>query len=238
MRAELRLDGPIARLRRLGQQLDAQPGLARRVRLLQAWQAARLSRTYADLRAVARLAPAVEFFLSDLYGPHDFAERNRQLVRASNFLQRALPAPAFAILAASLELEALTVELDQAMAAELSDADIDAAAYAAAYRAVGRPDARQRQIELLLDIGRRLDRIARRSWIGLALRAAHAPAHLAGLGVLQDFLERGFAAFHRMRHAGALLLAVEVRERALLQALFSAGAAAPELLEPSARSAS
>ncbi len=232
MSAESRLDGLIARLRDLTQQLDAHPDLSRRVQRLQTWQAARLSRTYEDLHADPRMAPAVEFFLSDLYGPQDFAERNRQLIRASSYLQRALPAAAVAVLEASLGLEALTMELDQAMAAELPEAAIDAASYAAAYRAVGRPDTRSRQIELLLDIGRRLDRLAHHAWVGLALRAAHAPAHVAGLGVLQDFLERGFAAFRHMRDARPLLQAVEARENALLRALFGGDAAARALLEP------
>ena len=214
------------------------PDLGRRVRRVQAWQAARLSRTYQDLQADPRLAPALEFFLSDLYGPQDFDQRNQQLLRASDYLRRALPAAALAVLESSLELEALTMELDQAMAMELPEATVTAASYATAYRAVGRAEARHRQIELLLDIGRRLDRIAHHAWIGLALRASHGPAHLAGLGVLQDFLERGFAAFRRMRDAGPLLQAVETRELALLQALFGGESAARELLEPTTGCAS
>ena len=48
---------------------------------LRAWQAARFERTYADLMASDRYRPAAEYFLSDLYGPKDFSERDDELAR-------------------------------------------------------------------------------------------------------------------------------------------------------------
>jgi len=47
------------------------------------------------------------------------------------------------------------------------------------------------------------------------------PAHLAGMGVLHDFLERGFAAFHRMCGAALFLATITARETALLDAIMS-----------------
>ena len=45
------------------------------------------------------------------------------------------------------------------------------------------------------------------------------PAHLAGLGELHAFLERGFEAFRSMRDASEFLEAIVDRERAVAAAL-------------------
>jgi hypothetical protein len=213
------LDQLIERRQRLEARQTAEPEFAQRLQELRAWQAARLAQTYQDLRRDPQLSPAVEFFLSDLYGPQDFTRRNLELTRAWRYLKRALPEPALEVLGQAIELEVLTVELDQAMLAQLPPGPIDRATYAAAYRALGLPDARQHQIDLIIGIGEALKRIAKRPWIGLALRAAHAPAHAAGFGVLQDFIERGFAGFRRVQDAQRLLQTIRLRETQLLEAL-------------------
>lgn len=213
--------GPLFERRRLLEaQSSAVPGFAQRLQELRAWQANRLALTYQDLRQDPLLSQAIEFFLSDLYG-QDFARRNLELARAWRYFKRALPAAALKMLQQAIELETLTVELDQAMLPYLAAGPIDRAGYAAAYRALGRSDERKRQIDLLISIGAELRRIVRRPWIGLALRAAHVPAHAAGVGVLQDFLERGFAAFRPLRESELLLRAIRVRETQLMQALLS-----------------
>jgi hypothetical protein len=102
------------------------------------------------------------------------------------------------------------------------------AAYADAYRAVGRPEARRRQIGLVVEIGMALARTVRTPLVRLALRAAHGPAHLAGLGVLQDFLERGFAAFDKLPHPTQLLATIERREMRLMQTLLAGGTISAE----------
>jgi hypothetical protein len=193
-----------------------------RLRELQAWQAARLAATYSDLRLEPRYQRALDFFLSDLYGPADFRLRDRQLARAWRSLQRALPGYLGEALDRAVELQALTAELDLAMAQALPPGPITANLYGAAYRAVDQRNARQHQIELIVGIGRDLDRAARRRWTGLALRAAHLPAHAAGFGALQDLLERGFSAFQAMRGAEGLLSLIAEREQDVMRALLSA----------------
>jgi hypothetical protein len=194
------------------------PEFANRLRELQAWQAERLARTYADLRADPRYARTIEFFLSDIYAAHDFTRRDRDLARAATQLRHALPQALLDILREALELDLLTAELDQAMVGRFSAPPTESS-YAVAYRAVGRRNDRQRQIDLLCGIGIALDAVVRRRWLGLALRAAHVPAHVAGLGVLQDFLERGWGAFRALPAADHLLADVQTRETALMDAL-------------------
>ena len=62
--------------------------------------------------------------------------------------------------------------------------------------------------------------------ISTALRLARIPAHLAGVTVLHQFLERGHAAFKNMGGAQELLGIIEQRESVIMQRLF-AGAGDP-----------
>jgi hypothetical protein len=215
-----RLDELFAARCRLMKDAAAAETTSRRLSELRAWQAARLARTYDDLRRDPRCTAAVEFFLSDLYGPQGFAQRDEDFSRAWSRLKRGLPAVALDIMAHALELQILSEELDLAMVIQLAGEPLTELAYANAYRAVGRAEARRRQIDLVLDIGTGLGRIVKFPLIGLALRAAHLPAHLAGFSALHDFLERGFAAFRSMGDTRILLEAIRTRETALMHALF------------------
>ena len=215
------LDELFAIKRRLDADASATPAFSRRLGELETWQAARLAKTYEDLRRDPRCAAATDFFLTELYGPQDFSRRDADFARAWDRLKRGLPHGALEVLTRALELQVLSAELDQAMIARLPSGPLTGASYADAYRAVGGANARRRQIDLVVGIGTDLARLVTHPLLGLALRAAHIPAHLAGFGALQDFLERGFAAFRKMGDPGVLLEAIRTRETALMQALFN-----------------
>lgn len=204
---------------RLEERASADPELGSRLRDLRRWQANRLARTYCDLREQARFIPALDFFLNDLYGPGDFTRRDADLKRALTRLQRALPAALLELLRMALQLQVLTMDLDEQTAAALGTGAIDEESYAAAYRQVGRADERRQQIDLIVQIGKDLGNIVAQSWIGIALRAAHVPAHLAGFGALQGFLERGFQAFDQMGDPRELLAIIDERETKLMNTL-------------------
>ena len=218
----LRLDDLIARYREARGSIGRDAGLAARGRALAAFQSRRLAGTYSDLRQSPRYRDAVDFFLADLYGPHDLSGRDEQIIRALDKLKRFLPTAALEALVRAFELHVLTMELDTATATELKEpAGPDAAAYAAAYRAAGRPAERELQIRLVGDIGALLDSVAHRPEVGLAIRLARGPAHAAGYGELQDFLERGYKAFRRMDGASEFLASIDQRERDLMRRLFA-----------------
>ena len=223
VRSREETDRLLERRAQLGSRLTARPQLAARLRELRAWQAERLARTYEDLSADPQSGRAVGFFLSDLYGPQEFARRDAELARAWGVLRRTLPPFTLEVLALAIELQVLSEELDFEVAQQLPPGAITAESYACAYRAAGRPEARRRQIELTVEVGRRLARAVRMPLVGLALRAARAPAHMAGFGLLQDFLERGFAAFARMASAAPLLDAIGDRETAFMVSLLAQG---------------
>ncbi len=209
----------VARIRTLQSAEAADPALAARLKDVRAWQAARLTRTYADLAHDPGQTSAIGFFLTDLYGPQDFSARDRQLARAAPLLERTLPRSALQVLIDALELYTLSGELDQTLVRSLRGGPICAESYTQAYRASGRAADRERQIRLIVQIGERLARAVEQPLIGLALRATHVPAHMAGFGALQDFLERGFAAFQHLADAQAFLTAIRTRESSISEAL-------------------
>ncbi|MBP5997370.1 MAG: hypothetical protein KA535_05415 [Azonexus sp.] len=218
-----------ARDLRLAAAADAQHG-GRRQRLRE-WQAARLARTHADLLASPRYGRAATFFLSDLYGPKDFSERDAEVERILPLMTTMLPVSGLRTLLLAVEVDALSERFDAAMVsqlgAQLDDAPLSDAAYAAAYRAVGDRAGRATQLRLIGETGEALEALARKSFVRGALKMMQGPAHLAGLGELHAFLERGFEAFRSMRDASEFLETIIEREREITAAIF-AGRDLPE----------
>jgi hypothetical protein len=201
---------------------DPEPGDFPR---LKEWQAARLAGSYADLLANPRHRPAAEFFLSDLYGPKDFRSRDEELARVVPIMVHVLPARALVTLREAVKMDALSESLDNAMVLALrklgKSRAIDWPAYVAAYRTCGRRKDRELQIELIDGIGKTLDRLTRMPLIHFSLKLMNGPAHLAGLGDLHSFLQRGFDAFSFMKGADEFLAIVTQRETALMKEMFA-----------------
>jgi hypothetical protein len=187
---------------------------------LRAWQAGRLAATYPGLLESPRYGAAAAFFLSDLYGPKDFSARDTEIERILPMLVKALPLSGLTTLALAVELDALSEDLDASMVDMLRQrgkaSTIDAAAYALAYRTVGRRSSRLRQIQLIVDTGEALETLARKPWVAGALALMKGPAHLAGLGELHAFLERGFSTCKHMGKAGKFLERIETEETLLM----------------------
>lgn len=188
---------------------------------LKDWQSRRLERTYAELAAQKRYAKATRFFLDDLYGPKDFSARDTEMMRIMPVMSRILPASAVETAALAIELDALSEELDQKVATRLAAGPITDASYAAAYRQSPERADRERQVDLIDAVGHRLDALVKRPLVERLLGLMRKPARMAGLSDLQDFLERGFAAFKDMGGADEFLAALRAREIAILNRLFS-----------------
>lgn len=188
---------------------------------VKAWQAARLARTYRDLSASPRYAKATAFFLDDLYGAKDFSGRDEAMLRIYPVMVRTLPGGAVRAAAQAIEVDALSEELDRRLAARLEPGPISEASYAQAYREAGTRAERLRQIELIDEVGRRLDLLVVKPLVYATLKLMRAPARLAGMEELQSFLERGFEAFRHMGGAEEFLATIAGRENAILSRLFS-----------------
>lgn len=212
-----------------------------RLGALRAWQARRLEVSYRDIRRQEPFTAACEFFLNDLYGEGDFGDRDRAVERVVPIMLRLLPEAVLNSLARAIELNALSQELDCSMARALparctSSDNISDADYARAYldsaglgklAKVRNPRAlrsnsrrcRREQLALLLILGRELDRLVRKPLLNDLLRMCRWPAKLAGLGALQSFLERGFAAFGKLDGAGPFLSIILTRESQFMRAI-------------------
>lgn len=193
---------------------------------LRRWQTRRLEASFAHFLADPKREPAASFFLSDVYGDRDFSQRDANVARIVPMLQRLLPAAVLATVADAIELGALTHAFDLRMAETLqrlapTRKKLDADLYARAYREVGRARLRGRQIGLIADVGTGLAHAVKLPGVLLLLKLSRGPAKASGLGELQGFLERGFAAFSTLGDGKAFVRDIEQAEREVSRRLFA-----------------
>jgi hypothetical protein len=199
----------------------ADPAAAARLAELQKWQSQRLLQSHADLRANPRYRKAVEFFFNELYNGGDPRGRDRDVMRVQRVMEKLLPREALAALCLAIELEVLSQELDADVVRGLPNGPISVETYAEGYRQASRRPDRERQIELLGVIGSYLDRVVRKPIVHRLVRFARGPAHAAGFGTLQDFLERGLDAFETMHGADEFLVTIHDRELRAMERVFA-----------------
>jgi hypothetical protein len=205
----------------------ADPALAARVDAVKRYQHRRFARSYADLLADTRYADAARFFLDDLYGPQDYSERDAQFARIVPALARLFPPALLCTVADLTALHALAERFDTAMGRALEGDEPNADTYLRAWQASGGRAERERQVDLMLAVGRALDGYTRNPVLRHSLKLMRGPARAAGLGALQRLLERGFDTFAGLRGAEPFLAVITQRERALAARLFDAGSAQP-----------
>lgn len=198
---------------------NASPRLA----TLRAWQAQRLEASFTDVLADARMHAAGRFFLSDLYADRDFSARDRDVDRIMPIMVHLLPDTMLRAARDAIELHVLSHALDLRMVDAMARRRItklDAERYGEIYREAGLPRLRQRQIDLVVAVGRSLDAAVQRHGVHRLLRASRLPARAAGLSELQRFLERGFDAFAKLDGAERFLRRVAEGEAEVSRRLF------------------
>lgn len=215
-------------LRDLANQLGVMPIIHQ----LQHWQCERLLVTHDDLAQQKRYQKAMAFFVDELYGPKDFSQRDADLVRVIPKLAKVLPDKAMNAMDDALSLNALSFDLDMAMAqylqAHFPDEPINRDNYALAYRHVSRIDDRTHQIDIISHLGDQLADVIKIRGIGMLISLSRRPAKLAGLLALHEFLERGFDAFKALGDVQSFIQPVLVREKAIMQTLLSDELTLPE----------
>ncbi|MBJ2128501.1 hypothetical protein JC525_06085 [Alteromonas sp. IB21] len=215
-------------LRDLANQLGVMPIIHQ----LQQWQCARLLVSHDDLAQQKRYQKAMAFFVEELYGPKDFSQRDADLVRVIPKLAKVLPDKAMNAMDDALSLNALSFDLDMAMAqylqAHFPDESINRDNYALAYRHVGRIEDRTHQIDIISHLGDQLADVIKIRGIGMLISLSRRPAKLAGVLALHEFLQRGFDAFKALGDVQSFIQPVLVREKAIMQTLLSDDLALPE----------
>lgn len=204
-------------------------GLDPQLALLRAWQAGRLAQTYADLLEQPASRPALRFFLSDLYAPRDFSQRDHDIERIHTFLGQVLPARTLHLLTEIITLNHLTTALDhdlcQVLVRRLGvTTAITTVQFAEGYRLCANYDARAHQIDLITTVLAHVGQGSRRPVVGLAMKLAQLPARQAGWGELYDGLRRGYDAFRQLRDVPAFVGTIAERERRILDRLYAGDA--------------
>ena len=192
--------------------------------ILQSWQQGRLATTFDDLASGETYRPAVTFFLSELYGGLDFRERDRDMHRVMPVMKRFLPDTVLYIISEAFELQAISLEFDMEMARHMrlqGFADLDMSSYCEVYRACSDRPGRERQILLIRKLGYDLDRLERKPLVNTLVRLLRGPAHAAGFGKLQEFLESGLGSFRAMDDVAYFNETIYEREWDSMERLFA-----------------
>jgi hypothetical protein len=198
------------------------------------FQARRFQSTYPDLLNSPRYKSAARFFLVELYGEKDYAERDQQFARIAGTIAKLFPQMVVNTAAALADVHALTERLDDLMArcwmasaTEQPDLSKEAR-YIQCWRAVPDAAARQQQLRVVLALGKSLNDLTRKPGLRTLLKMMRGPATAAGLASLQKFLESGFDAFAEMRGADEFLTLIDERETQWMRCLFNEDAVACE----------
>lgn len=182
------------------EQYLSDPELLRKYEFFLDWQVAYSLPFYSEFQEKPETEAAIEFVISDLIGT-GVSARDADLTRVVPIMTRLLPGKALQALASAMELNAraLAINLDicrllfDKTSQTLSFSERD---YCRAFRQATSLDECRELIELTIGLGHALKRLVRRPLLGMTLRAMHHPAHAAGFGAMQDFLEKGYSTFH------------------------------------------
>jgi len=207
---------------------NGNPQLKEHIRIVSEWQSMRIGQTYDDVAATDRYDLALAYFKDDMYGAKDYSKRDADVKKVYPIVERIMPNRLFYILVFIMELNALSMELDEAQAIELvrmgAIDNITPDNYAEAYRNSARRDDRTKQIDLVLEVGSELDKLMGKNYLGGFLKISHKPAHALGLGELHEFLERGYTAFMKMKGAKEFIQVIRTREDIILENIYTSRA--------------
>jgi hypothetical protein len=214
---------------RLAGKIDGEDFPQHAFKKLQTWQQNRLARTFDDLIQQDAYRPAINFFLNELYGGLDFRQRDQEMSKVMPVMKRFLPDKVLLVMSEAFELQAVSLEFDMEMAGYMERLDIqnlDMDRYCEVYRARSDKPGRERQISLIRKLGYDLDRLVNKPLVNTLVRLLRGPAHAAGFGKLQEFLESGLGSFRALKDVRYFNETIYQREWDSMQKLF-AGETAP-----------
>jgi hypothetical protein len=202
------------------------PEVLQRYERFVTWQLEYMLPFYEDLRTTAGRAAAVDFFVSDLTGIN-ISVRDQEFAKVVPVMSRMLPAKALNVVATAMQLNARVLGINLSICHELyADISIDTTITEEMYRSACRRASHLEEclelVHLTAEIGRNLDDVIRIPMMGLMLRAMRTPARLAGIGVLQVFLEAGYKTFNALQDIDQFLDDMTTRMTYVFTRIFSA----------------
>ena len=190
------------------------------------WQLAYLLPFFSDLHARDGYSDAIDFTMSDLAGI-GISSRDRDLERAAPAITTMLPLRALVTIAAAAELNARVLEINIGICRCLLvgnelPARITELEYSIACRKASSLGECVELVHLITGLGRTLKSLVTMPMIGITLRTMRAPAHAAGFGALQEFLEKGYRTFKQIPDIDHFLSEIETRMIVVFERIYTA----------------
>ncbi len=202
-----------------------EPGVPQQYDRFAAWQMAYLLTFFGDLHERPGYGEAIDFTISDLAGVR-VSGRDHDLERAAPVITRMLPGQAMETLAAAAKLNASVLEfnlgifrelqVDGELPGEISDRD-----YCVACRKTSTLDESVGLVHLAVSLGRTLKTLIKVPLLGALLRTMRAPAHAAGFGELQEFLESGYTNFRAIPDVDHFLDEIDTRMTEVFEIIYT-----------------
>lgn len=196
---------------------------------IRVFQNRRLEKTYEDLLENETTAIAARFFLDYLYGVDNLTQRDQQAQRVLPKAEQYLPSSAVSVLTSVLKMDLLAEQMDSMLASELlrsqpqGEVVLTPVAYFEAFRAVGQPDIRLQQVQLVPEVGFALVKLLRFPMLSGLLSMTRAAAHKANLEDFHEFLYSGVKSFKTLKKPADFFQVIQNREEKLLSLIFEDG---------------
>lgn len=189
------------------------------------WQLEYLLPFFSDLYDQEGYADAIDFVMSDLAGV-GISSRDRDLERAAPAITSMLPLAALATIASAAEMNAKVLEVNIGICRCLADGndlptEITERDYFAACRKASSLEECVELVHLITGLGKTLKTLVHVPMLGMLLRAMRGPAHAAGFGALQEFLEKGYGTFKNIPDIDHFLDEIESRMVAIFERIFT-----------------
>lgn len=192
-----------------------EPGAAEQYDRFTEWQMTYLLTFFDDLYEHPGYEEAIDFTMSDLAGVR-VSDRDHDLERASPAITRLLPLKALETIASAAKLNARVLEFNLGIfhglqvKGRLPD-EIGERAYFLACREAVTLDECLGLVHLATHLGGTLKTLVKVPLLGALLHAMHGPAHAAGFGALQEFLESGYTRFKAIPDIDYFLSEIDTR---------------------------
>ncbi len=185
------------------------PELAQQLANIQLWQKKRMEHTHAELFANPNHLLISQYFLNRLYGGPDFEQLAGQFERVlvvAHKVAKLAPESAVHTGTLGIELAVMAIELDEDLARLVyrdfgHQGELNDVVMIRAYLAANQQDARLHQMDLLDELGNRLDKYVRSFIIQSAFKMAKGTAYKHNFAPLYDFTAEGFAAMKPLASA-------------------------------------
>ena len=189
------------------------PQLKKRLDDAQHWLKQRIKETHQDMFAQPENQLMAQYFINRLYGGPDFDALAKQIERLLKFahkVENKLPEKAIQTGIKSVSLAHLAMQLDQEVAQQLladypSDRDIDDEMMRLTLIKLDQQQARERQLQLLDDLGLSLDKYMRSFMMYTAFKMCKGLATKYNFELMYEFIGEGFVAMKPMKSAAKFI---------------------------------